>query len=919
MAQHTSSRITQSHPYGLGARGDARKTFAMSFAPMRLAHRMACMYPLRLGFEGYSLIGMTLLIMALAMLFLILRQPAKSGGGRLVGVFFGAIALSGAATVLANGIVFWGSVFSPWQDFWILAGGVALVRYAYVHPRCDRPREAVGAVLVAGVLAFVAFVFCVVFSYRFVSRWSPDLAVPWFYYLLLPLGTTFSIAVFLRRSVHLSRCGNAAGDCEAMRGEVPVLQCLGKPRSNDARLMRSLALALCVALLPGVSMFLKMPGTVAFMVQHVGSLVAVAGIALVYLNHVQELSSFVTKLAGVALLTVTLLIGGMGNYFYGQLARAYERDCLSLVAQARALLTSGQPLSVPLPVGYVVAWDASRTQHEDAYRVLFTPAGQTGFDLDRLVAENRQGHLASWSRPATQVRAASGGEAWYAVPRWRTYPVGSSVPEYTGFGFSAGGTTYEIGLLEAHREEYLNGVTTSWLATLGMGALLVLLVFPLFLRATLVRPLADLIAGVKRVEAGALDTTVTVRYADEIGELTRSFNALTRTMKESYEELENRVAARTRELSAFFDLAMLSDIGDELSRKLRPALERIAEAGGCSALCLHLAGAEEQELQLVSHVALPAPALAKLQSVSLTAVCATRMRESDQPWVTSDPAAAADLPPAFRIPGFRHYLGTSLGRGGSVQGWLSCYRSDGAAFGVSETSLLVALARQIGVIVENHRMQQVTGQLAAFEERQRLARDLHDSVTQLMYGLTLFSRAGKDAMADGDLPRAASNLDRVGDTAQLALREMRSLLFELQPPSLEQDGLAHALQERLDIVERRVGIRVQDRIDDSLAIPYSAARELYLVAMECLNNSLKHAHADEIRVSLARTNGALQMSIADNGCGFDPARVSGGLGLSSMKHRVDQLGGEFSLDAAIGGGARITVTVPVVAGEAARG
>ena len=877
------------------------------------------MYPLHIAFEGYALIGMTLLIMGLATLFVILRQPAQTRATRLVAVFFAGIVLSGASTVLTNSIVFWGSLFDPWQDFWVLAAGLALVRYAYVHPRCDQPRESAMALLVTGTLACAALVLCLVFSYRFVFGWSPDLAVPDAYYLLLPFGTLVGIFVLLRRCVHLSQLESTTYDRRRDGWHSRVWHGLVHPRGGDARLMRSLGLALSVALLPGIGNLLDLPGTINYLIQHLGSLLAVAGIALVYLNHVPETSSFVTRLAGVVLLTVMLLIGGLGNYFHGELARAYDLERQTLVAQARALLAAGQPMSVALPVSYVVAWDASRPGDEDAYRIRFVQPGQSPFELGRLVAENREGHLASWSQPAMQVTTAFADDAWYTVPRWRNYPVGSGVPEYTGFGFSADGTTWEIGLLESHRTQYLHGITASWLTMLGIGALLVLVLFPVFLRATLVRPLMDLLAGMRRVDAGALDTTLPVRHTDEIGQLTQSFNTLTRTLKASYEELEHRVAVRTRELSAFFDLAMLSDAEEELGHKLQPALARIAEAGGCSALCLHLAGEEGEELHLAGQVAVPEPALAELQSTPLAAECAARLRGLEQPLVATGLPEAAGLPRALRIPGFRHYLGTSLARGQHVHGWLSCYRSDGAGFGVSESALLVALARQVGVIVENHRLQYLTAQLAAFEERQRLARDLHDSVSQLMYGMTLFSRAGKDALADGDLARAESNLDRVGDTAQLALREMRSLLFELQPPPVEQMGLARALQQRLDVVERRVGIRVQDRIDDSFAIPYAAARELYLVAMECLNNSLKHARADEIRVSLARTNGAWQLSIADNGGGFDPAAVSGGLGLSSMKRRVDQLGGELSFDTGAGDGARITVTVPAAAAEAAHG
>jgi signal transduction histidine kinase len=98
--------------------------------------------------------------------------------------------------------------------------------------------------------------------------------------------------------------------------------------------------------------------------------------------------------------------------------------------------------------------------------------------------------------------------------------------------------------------------------------------------------------------------------------------------------------------------------------------------------------------------------------------------------------------------------------------------------------------------------------------------------------MTLFSRAAKDAMMEGDPTRLENNLNELGDSSMQALREMRSLLFELQPPSLEEVGLVRALAKRFDIVERRVGIRVHFQFDESLDIPRPGQRDLYFVAIE---------------------------------------------------------------------------------------
>jgi signal transduction histidine kinase len=444
------------------------------------------------------------------------------------------------------------------------------------------------------------------------------------------------------------------------------------------------------------------------------------------------------------------------------------------------------------------------------------------------------------------------------------------------------------------------------------SSIFVLLVFPRLFRHTLIDPLMQLLDGMRRVNDGDLDTAVPIRYHDEIGFLTGSFNTLTRTLKQSYELLEQRVADRTRELSAFSDLTMLSSSENDLSDRLQPAIDRILEAGRCQALCLHLLGEDGQTLHLAAYRYLPETAAQAVQTIVLTPSFATRIQQVDKPIISDNLPEQPGLPGELKIGQFRSYLGSPLGAGEQSHGWLSCYREDSAGFGVSEASLLVALARQLGVIVENQWLRQRIGQVAVFEERRRLARDLHDSVTQLLFSMTLFSRAAKDAMMEGDPTRLENNLNELGDSSMQALREMRSLLFELQPPSLEEVGLVRALAKRFDIVERRVGIRVHFQFDESLDIPRPGQRDLYFVAIEALNNVLKHAGADEVSVILAQENNHIQMTLTDNGRGFDLPAVAdkGGLGLQNMRQRIHRLGGTFEINTAVGAGVRLTVTVP---------
>jgi signal transduction histidine kinase len=223
--------------------------------------------------------------------------------------------------------------------------------------------------------------------------------------------------------------------------------------------------------------------------------------------------------------------------------------------------------------------------------------------------------------------------------------------------------------------------------------------------------------------------------------------------------------------------------------------------------------------------------------------------------------------------------------------------------------LLLALAEQVGVSVENHRLRRRIEAAATLEERGRLARDLHDSVTQSLYSLSLFARSGRDALEEGDTDRLASSLIRLEGTALQSLREMRLLLYELRPAALEQEGFIRTLEQRFDAVERRAGMSatLAFQAETGLELPHVVERELYYLTIEALNNTLKHAQATEVTVQVWLSASQVRLEIADDGCGFDPHQVSGGYGLGDMRERADRLGGQLEISSAPGVGTRIQV------------
>ena len=202
---------------------------------------------------------------------------------------------------------------------------------------------------------------------------------------------------------------------------------------------------------------------------------------------------------------------------------------------------------------------------------------------------------------------------------------------------------------------------------------------------------------------------------------------------------------------------------------------------------------------------------------------------------------------------------------------------------------------------------------AITEERNRLARDLHDSVTQSIYSLTLLAEAGQRMIRGGAFTQAEDNQNRLGEIAQQALQEMRLLVYELRPQVLQSEGLIGALEHRLEAVERRAGINARMHVDLEVDLEKNLEEELFHISMEALNNALKHAKASEIVLSLKTEQDFLFLTIKDDGRGFGPdlASSQGGMGISSMTERVEKIGGSLSIQSEIGGGTKISVSVPL--------
>jgi signal transduction histidine kinase len=228
-------------------------------------------------------------------------------------------------------------------------------------------------------------------------------------------------------------------------------------------------------------------------------------------------------------------------------------------------------------------------------------------------------------------------------------------------------------------------------------------------------------------------------------------------------------------------------------------------------------------------------------------------------------------------------------------------------FSADEVRLAETIASDIAAAVENARLLERTKAAAAAEERNRIARELHDSVTQTLYSVSLVAEA-LPRLLERNLAEAKRNAAYLRQTTLGALAEMRTLLFELRPGALEKTGLDVLLQQLADVLTGRARVPAEVSIQGEAELPNDVKIGLYRIAQETFNNIARHARATRAWASLRSGSDGAILVIRDNGRGFDPGSIPPErMGVRIMRERAQGIGARLNIESEAGQGTQVTV------------
>lgn len=316
---------------------------------------------------------------------------------------------------------------------------------------------------------------------------------------------------------------------------------------------------------------------------------------------------------------------------------------------------------------------------------------------------------------------------------------------------------------------------------------------------------------------------------------------------------------------------------------------------------------DKHSLSIVSHYGLSTQELDILSSSNVKNNLVAWIQEFHEPQSIPDISANTHFSRVIQQISHRALLISPVDLEDRILGVICLFQEGGVVYRRDDIINMAVISKEIGSYIQGNRQRQ---SVIALAERQRLVRDLHDSISQNLYGVVALTEAAKAGLEARSLESQADLFSHIGETARLAVKEMRLFLHELQPVDLVHEGLVPALHLRLEAVEGRSDVKAVLITNYNGSLPLNKEVMLYYITQEALNNVLRHSHAKSVTVRLRQIATNVILEIEDFGCGFDITHVGNvGMGIRNMRERASLAGGTFMITSTPGKGTKITVTL----------
>jgi nitrate/nitrite-specific signal transduction histidine kinase len=470
---------------------------------------------------------------------------------------------------------------------------------------------------------------------------------------------------------------------------------------------------------------------------------------------------------------------------------------------------------------------------------------------------------------------------------------------------------------------------SEWIFTGVFGGMILLAIAVIFLLSgAITRPIVALTKGAEVIAKGELDYNIKAETGDEIQQLAEQFNAMAKALKESYTGLEQKVADRTKqERQRAEQLRTINEVSRKISSIVKLD-ELLPYVGNLLRETFHYYNVNIYLLEPSSgKLALKALCLSGQKGVIPVGVPLEVDEESIVGWVAQagEPILANDVSedPRYRaveaLKDTKSELAVPVRMGNKVIGVLDIESTDVDAFGEADLYTTQTLADQLAVAIDNARLYEETRQIAVMEERNRMAREIHDTLAQGFSGIILQLEAAEQAMGS-DEPALQRHLNQARNLARKSLAEARRSVWNLRPQALEQKPLADAIRQEADRFSQATGVSVKlNVLGNKRNLPPEIEAGILRIFQESITNVRKHANATEVEVNLTFNDSTAELTVRDNGVGFKPKVTGDGeggkkksdtFGLISMRERARGFGGTFEVQSRAGKGTLVKIVIP---------